>query len=65
MKAIAAGHQVTGEEPFNYFMALHYAADNLLIMDYNRVVKDLNGMTPAQFLERLSEHFEIAPIEEG
>lgn len=46
-------------------MALHYPADNLLIMDYNRVIKDLNGMTPAQFLDRLAEHFEILPIEEG
>jgi len=46
-------------------MALHYAADNLLIMDYNRVIKDLNGMTSAQFLERLAEHFVIEPIEDG
>ncbi len=44
-KALASGHAVTGEESFNFFMALHYPADNLLIMDYNRVVKDLNGMT--------------------
>lgn len=64
-KALASGVSVTGEEAFNFFMALHYPADNLLIMDYNRVVKDLNGMTPPQFLERLGEHFGIEPIAEG
>jgi len=43
--AIAAGKEVTGEEPFNYFMTILYPADNLLILDYNRVVKSLNGLT--------------------
>lgn len=45
-------------------MALHFPADNLMIQDYNRVIKDLNEMTPDQFLEKLSEHFEIIPIEQ-
>jgi uncharacterized protein (DUF1015 family) len=55
---------VTGDEAFNFFMALHYPADNLVIMDYNRVLKELNGMNNDQFLERLGEHFDITPIEE-
>lgn len=64
-KAIEEGRQLTGEESLNFFMALHFPADNLLIMDYNRVIKDLNGMAPEEFLEKLSEHFEIEPIAEG
>lgn len=56
---MAAGQVVTGEEPFNFFMALHYPADNLLVMDYNRVIKDLNGMNAGEFLERLTEHFVV------
>lgn len=58
-RALAAGQVVTGEEPFNFFMALHYPADNLLVMDYNRVIKDLNGMNAGEFLERLTEHFVV------
>lgn len=46
-------------------MALHYAADNLLIMDYNRVLKSLNGMQSNEFLDKLGEHFDIQPIEPG
>ena len=40
-KAIAAGLTVTGEEPFNFFMTILYPADNLFILDYNRVLKSL------------------------
>lgn len=54
--AIEAG-TYTGEEPFNYFMTLLYPADNLMIMDYNRVIKSLNDMTAEQFLDALSENF--------
>ena len=43
-RAIDAGQEVTGEEPFNFFMTLFYPADNLLILDYNRVLKSLNDM---------------------
>ena len=53
---------VTGEEPFNFFMTLFYPADSLLILDYNRVLKTLNGMSSEQFLDKLSEHFEITPF---
>lgn len=47
----------TGEEEYNYFMAVCFPASQLTILDYNRVVKDLNGMTPEQFLQKLKEDF--------
>lgn len=49
----------TGEEEYNYYMAVCFAADELTILDYNRVVKDLNGMTTADFLEALRRNFEV------
>ena len=51
--------QHTGEEEYNYFMAVCFPASQLTILDYNRVVKDLNGLTPSQFLEQLSKDFVI------
>lgn len=45
----------TGEEEFQYFLSVLFADEELMIMDYNRVVKDLNGLTPAQFLEDVSK----------
>ena len=49
----------TGEEEYNYFMAVCFPENQLKIMDYNRVVKDLNGLTPDEFLNALSEDFII------
>lgn len=46
-----------GDEEYNYFMAVAFPASHLKIIDYNRVVRDLNGLTPAQFLDRLAENF--------
>ena len=51
----------TGEEEYNFFLAVCFPASQLKIMDYNRVVKDLNGLTDGQFLEALSEHFVVEP----
>lgn len=51
--------QHTGTEEYNYFMAVCFPANQLRIMDYNRVVKDLNGLTPADFLNKLSADFHI------
>lgn len=48
-----------GDEEYNYFMAVCFPANQLTIIDYNRVVKDLNGLTPAQFLEALKIHFDV------
>lgn len=49
----------TGNEEYNYFLAVAFPASHLNIIDYNRVVKDLNGLSPEQFLGRLREHFEV------
>jgi uncharacterized protein (DUF1015 family) len=51
-----------GDEEFNYFLAVHFPDNQLEIIDYNRVVKDLNGNTPEQFIEKLGEKFEIKKI---
>lgn len=49
----------TGNEEYNYFMAVCFQASQLTILDYNRVVKDLNGLTPEQFINALSKYFII------
>lgn len=51
--------QHRGDEEYNYFMAVCFPAGQLTIIDYNRVVRDLNGMTPAQLLEALKKHFDV------
>ena len=48
-----------GDEEYNYFMAVSFPASQLTIIDYNRVVKDLNGLTAAEFLEKVSENFVV------
>jgi uncharacterized protein (DUF1015 family) len=48
-----------GDEEYNYFMAVCFPASQLTIIDYNRVVKDLNGLTPEEFLEALRPHFTV------
>ena len=48
-----------GDEEYNYFMAVCFPADQLTIIDYNRVVKDLNGLSDEEFLQKLSQHFEV------
>jgi uncharacterized protein (DUF1015 family) len=57
-----AGYQITGDEAFNYFITCIFPASQLAIMDYNRVVKDLNGMTPEAFLEALMRDFEVEQV---
>ncbi|KAA6327546.1 hypothetical protein EZS27_023481 [termite gut metagenome] len=48
-----------GDEEYNYFMAVCFPANQLTIIDYNRVVKDLNGLTPDEFLVALKKNFEV------
>lgn len=48
-----------GTEEFNYFMTVIFPDEELLIMDYNRVVKDLNGFTSSEFLEKAKVSFEV------
>ena len=51
----------TGKEEYNYFMAVCFPASQLRIMDYNRVVKDLNGLSEKEFLHQLGENFQVTP----
>ncbi|ATW23573.1 DUF1015 domain-containing protein [Candidatus Formimonas warabiya] len=51
--------QFRGDEEFNFFLAVLFPDEQLHIMDYNRVVKDLNGHTPDQFLEKVKEKFTV------
>lgn len=48
-----------GDEEYNYFMAVCFPANQLTIIDYNRVVKDLNGLSPQQFLTAVRKHFRV------
>ena len=50
----------TGSEEYNYFMAVCFPESQLAIIDYNRVVKDLNGLSPEEFLKALEEDFEVS-----
>lgn len=49
-----------GDEEYNYFMAVCFQASQLTVLDYNRVVKDLNGLTSEQFLDALRKNFEVS-----
>ena len=53
-----------GDEEYNYFMAVCFPAEQLTIIDYNRVVKDLNGLTDEAFLEKLSANFDVKEMGE-
>ena len=50
----------TGNEEYNYFMAVCFPESHLAIIDYNRVVKDLNGLTEEELLKALEEDFEVS-----
>lgn len=54
------GHD--GTEDYNYFMAVHFPDNQLRIIDYNRVVRDLNGLTPDEFMARLEEVMMVEKI---
>lgn len=51
----------TGNEEYNYFLAVAFPASHLKIIDYNRVVKDLNGLSPEEFLKALEKDFIVEP----
>ncbi len=51
-----------GQEAYNYFMAVHFPDNQLKIIDYNRVVKDLNGLSKEDFLKKLTPNFELKKI---
>ncbi|MBU4440654.1 MAG: DUF1015 family protein [Acetobacterium sp.] len=58
-----ANPDYTGAEEFNYFLSVLFPDEQLYIMDYNRVVKDLNGLSVDEFLNALAEKFDVTPKE--
>jgi len=50
-----------GDEEYNFFLATYFPATHLMIMDYNRLVKDLNGMNTDQFMSEISKNFDVVP----
>lgn len=73
LKRRIANPTYDGTEEFNYFLSVLFADEQLMIMDYNRVVKDLNGHTTEEFLEKVQvafdvqvdEHADHAPLQKG
>ncbi len=61
----AANPNHTGEEPYNYFLSVIFPHHQMAILDYNRVVKDLNGLDPASLLAELAERFSIERSEQA
>lgn len=62
LKRRAENPGYTGEEPFNYFLSVLFPDEELMILPYNRVVKDLNGISREQFFEAVKEKFELEEI---
>ena len=59
VKRRQANSSYTGEEEFNYFLSVLFPHDQLMIMDYNRTVKDLNGLSVDEFMEKVKESFQV------
>lgn len=59
-RALSTQHTIN--EKFNYFLSVFFASDELCILDYNRVVKDLNGLTPESFLKKVSNSFIVKEL---
>lgn len=53
----------TGEEEFNYFLSVIFPDNDLYVMDYNRVVQDLNGLSSEEFMNEVADKFDITPYE--
>jgi uncharacterized protein (DUF1015 family) len=69
--AVKVGHikreeneNYTGEEEFNYFLSISYPDSELEVLDYNRTVKDLNGISKEEFLNKVSEKFTVTKSDE-
>lgn len=54
----------TGDEEYNFFLAVLFPASQLYILDYNRVVKDLNGLSESEFFDKIKENFSIEEVSE-
>ena len=55
----------SGDESYNFFLSVIFPDNQMMILDYNRVVRDLNGLDPEAFVAALGERFETEPIEDG
>lgn len=62
LKRREANPNYTGEEEFNFFLSVLFPDEELMIMDYNRVVKDLNGYTEETFLEKIGQNFRVTCV---
>ena len=62
LKRRAEHPEYDGSEEFNYFLSVLFPDEELMIMDYNRVVKDLNGLTEDEFLKKVQELFDVKPV---
>ena len=69
--AVKVGHikrteneEYTGDEEFNYFLSISYPDSELEVLDYNRTVKDLNGLSKEEFLNKVSENFIVTKSNE-
>jgi uncharacterized protein (DUF1015 family) len=51
-----------GDEEYNYFLAVHFPDNQLKIIDYNRTVKDLNGLSPEELIAKIDEDFEVQKV---
>lgn len=64
-RAKLAGVPITGDEDFNFFMAIHYPDNNLKVLEYNRVLKTLEGHTNEEFLAKIGENYDVTEMAEG
>ena len=60
-----ANKKHTGEEPYNFFLSVIFPDNQMKVMDYNRVVRDLHGLDQAAFMKRVEERFEVTPVDGG
>jgi uncharacterized protein (DUF1015 family) len=61
----AANSNHTGEEAYNYFLSVIFPHNQMQILDYNRVVKDLNGLDKASFISRIEAAFQLQPVDQA
>ncbi len=54
----------SGDESYNYFLSVIFPDNQMQILDYNRVIKDLNGLSPETFLPKLTQAFSVKPVSE-
>ncbi len=55
----------TGTEAYNYFLSVIFPDNQMMILDYNRIIKDLNDLDPETFLEKAALHFDVEPADDG